>query len=55
MVFAPGRPDDSVSVLAAGLLLVAWKPAMAIDEPGCTVVPTYDAFDVRPNERFGVA
>lgn len=41
--------------LAACMLLVAWKPAMAIDEPRYTVVRAYDAFEVRRYEPYVVA
>jgi hypothetical protein len=41
--------------LAAILLLLNWGPAMAIAEPGYTVVRTEDAFEVRRYEPYIVA
>jgi len=42
-------------LLAACILLAAWSPAMAIDEPRYTVVRAYDAFEVRRYEPYLVA
>ena len=39
----------------AYILLLAWSPAMAIDEPGYTIIRTYDAFEVRRYESYVVA
>ena len=39
----------------AYILLLAWSPAMAIDEPGYTTIRTYDAFEVRRYESYVVA
>jgi hypothetical protein len=39
----------------ACLLLLNWTPAMAIDEPGYTVIRTDDAFEVRRYEPYVVA
>jgi hypothetical protein len=41
--------------VAACLLLLIWGAAMAIDEPGYTVVRTADAFEVRHYEPYVVA
>ena len=41
--------------LAACLLLLNWGPAMAINEPGYTVVRTDDVFEVRRYEPYVVA
>jgi hypothetical protein len=41
--------------LAACILLVAWSPAMAIDEPRYTLVHAYEAFEVRQYEPYLVA
>ena len=41
--------------VAACLLLLIWGPAMAIDEPGYTVVRTDDAFEVRRYKAYIVA
>ena len=41
--------------LAACLLLLTWSHAMAIAEPGYTVVRTGDAFEVRHYEPYVVA
>jgi hypothetical protein len=41
--------------LGACLLLLAWSPAMATDEPRYTVIRTYDAFEVRRYESSIVA
>ena len=41
--------------LAACLLLLNWSPAMAIGEPGYTIVSTDDAFEVRRYEPYLVA
>jgi len=41
--------------IAAGALLVAANPAMAIDEPAYTVARAYDAFEVRNYEPYIVA
>jgi len=41
--------------LAACVLLLNWGPAMAINEPGYTVVRTDDAFEVRRYEPYVVA
>jgi len=41
--------------LAACVLLLNWGPAMAINEPGYTVVRTDDAFEVRHYEPYVVA
>jgi hypothetical protein len=42
-------------ILAACILLLAWSPAMAIDEPRYTVVRTYEDFEVRQYEPYLVA
>lgn len=44
-----------IQFLAACMLLVAWKPAMAIEEPRYTMVRAYDAFEVRRYEPYVVA
>jgi hypothetical protein len=41
--------------LAAFMLLVAWSPVMAVDEPHYTVVRVDDAFEVRRYESYRVA
>jgi len=40
---------------AAGILLLVWSSAMALEEPRYTVVRTYDAFEVRRYEAYLVA
>ena len=41
--------------LAACILLAAWSPAMAIDEPRYTLVRAYGVFEVRQYEPYLVA
>lgn len=41
--------------LAACILLLAWSPAMAIDEPRYTLIRAYGAFEVRQYEPYLVA
>src|SRR5512143_3703045 len=53
--FVPATTMTRLQYLAACLLLLNWSPAMAIDEPGYTVVRTDDAFEVRRYEPYIVA
>ena len=53
--FVPGTTVTRLRYLAACLLLLNWSPAMAIDEPGYTIVRTDDAFEVRRYEPYVVA
>jgi hypothetical protein len=51
----PGTTMTRLQCLVACLLLFTWSRAMAIDEPGYTVVRTDDAFEVRRYEPYVVA
>ena len=51
-----GNPWRGFAIGAAAcILLVAWSPAMATDEPRYTVVRAYDTFEVRRYEPYLVA
>src|SRR5664279_139949 len=54
-LFVPGTTMTRLQYLAACLLFLNWSPAMAIDEPGYTVVRTDDTFEVRRYEPYVVA
>jgi len=53
--FVPGTTMTRLQYLAACLLLLNWSPAMAIGEPGYTIVSTDDAFEVRRYQPYVVA
>jgi hypothetical protein len=49
------RSSSRIRWLVAGLLLAAWGPVMAVDEPRYTVIRTEPAFEVRRYEKYVIA